>query len=199
MTLSSQLFVASPPRRDTHALLEDWPRRSSTVETDPDPDPVDEETDARPKSSSTHRVSFSKTSTLRIYEKDSSVYTKAYSKADQDIFRVDSMLEALRVRELIARSPPTSTKDSVKYLFEKNAIAAENLVGIEHMVLGKHGLASMERKRHSKTVLQKQHELLQQQVQSLEDPAESLACVARRSSFWSTRHAQARAALAAQE
>ena len=185
-------MTISPPTssRYTHALIVDWPRRSSssTIEADEVGDQVDEQSEP------TTRVSFSEMSTLCIYERNCAK-PKAYSKADRDIFSADACREALRVRELIAGCPSQSTQESVTFLFKKNVLAVEDFVGIENLILGQSGLVQKIRKLHAKTVILKQYELWAA-PQHMEDPAESLAEVARKNSLKSLLPARARAAFA---
>ena len=143
------------------------------------------------------RVSFSATSTLRIYATNGPT-PRGYSQADQDLFGVEALLEALRVKKLIERSPQESTKESLRFLFKNRLVAIEDIVGIESAILGQRGhTPKARRKLHAKTVLQKQHEQRWDQDQQLEDAEESLARVARESSLKSVLHARAKAALAA--
>ena len=206
MTLSPQLASASLAScqrygHDTHDLLVDWPRSSSSsVDIEEAEQTVEAiKMNAMPKTeSSPHpRVSFSETSTLCVYERDET-YTnaKAYSPADYDLLKYETLLDARRVKELIARAPPDSTKDSVKFLVENGAIDIADLVGIEHYVLGNCGFVVKTRKLHAKKVLLQQHEQRRHQP---EDPVdvESLAKVAKESSHKSTYHARIRAAVVA--
>ena len=189
------MMTISPPTssRYTHALIVDWPRRSSssTIEADQVGDQVDAQSEP------TTRVSFSEMSTLCIYERNCAK-PKAYSDADRDIFSADACREALRVRELIAGCPPQSTQESVTFLFKKNVLAVEDFVGIENLILGQSGLVQKIRKLHAKTVILKQYELWTA-PQHMEDPAESLAEVARNNSLKSLLHARARAVFAVQK
>mmetsp|Transcript_31932 Transcript_31932/g.41269 ORF Transcript_31932/g.41269 Transcript_31932/m.41269 type:complete len:198 (+) Transcript_31932:184-777(+) len=196
MTVSSQL--ASPHDHDhDHDLLEDWPRSSSSSIEEAEQVEVDEvniDTNTMPAEPEPNtRVSFSETSMLRFYERDEA-YTKACSKVDYDLFKCSVLLDARRVKKLISRAPPESTKDSVKFLFENNIIDIADIVGIEHYVLGKGGFLLKARKLHAKKVLQQQHE---QQNHQPDDPTESLAKVAKDSSHQSTHHARIRAAVVA--
>ena len=185
------MTISSPAsNRITNALIVEWPRRSS-IEADQVADQIDAQSEP------TIRVSFSEMSTLCIYERNC-VKPKAYSKADRDIFNADACREALRVRELIAGSPPQSTKESVKFLFKNNVLAVEDFVGIENLILGQSGLVSKVRKLHAKTVLLKQYELWAA-PQHLGDPEESMAEVSRNSSLKSSLHARNRAAFAVQK
>ncbi len=89
------------------------------------------------------RVSFSETSTLSVYKRDEA-YSKerSYSSAEYELLKLETLLDARRVKELISRAPPVSTKDSVKFLIERGCfIEIAGLVGIEHCVLGNGGFA----------------------------------------------------------
>lgn len=164
----------------------DWPRRPATA-TEPEGDDMvlhmHSKPELRPK------VSFSKVSTLFVYETNGE--TKSYSKRDQDFFGVEALREALRVKELIAQSPPESTKESLRFLLKNRSLAIEEMVGIENAILGQ-GTHTI-KKLHAKTVLQKQRE----QRQNPEDAAENVARVARESSLKSLLRARACAVFAA--
>eukprot|EP00986_Skeletonema_menzelii_P012308 scaffold6729_cov135-Skeletonema_menzelii.AAC.9 len=121
-------------------------------------------------------------------------HAKAYSPADYGLLKFETLLDARRVKELIARAPPDSTKDSVKFLIENGTIDIADFVGIEHYVLGNGGFVVKTRKLHAKKVLLQQHE---QQRHQPEDPVERLAKVAEESSHKSTYHARVRAAVVA--
>ncbi len=200
MTILSQL-VSPTSHHDTHDLLEDWSSNSSSsIEgAEIEPQRVDEFDDAMPKLKTelNPRVSFSETSLLRVYKRDEA-YTKAkaYSEVDYDLFRFSMLLDARRVKELITRAPPESKKDSVKFLIENKVIDVADLVGIEHFVLGNGGFVVKARKLHTKKVLLLQQQLEQRQHLS-EDPAESLAKVAKDSSLKSIYHARIRSAVVA--
>ncbi len=197
MTISSQSQLTSPTsRRNTHDLLEDWPSDSSSSleEAELEPEQVDKfSMDAMPKPESNPRVSFSETSSLLVY-KDDEACKKAYSKVDYELFRFSTLLDARRVKKLISTAPPASTKDSVKFLLENKVIDIADLVGVEHFVLGNGGFVIKARKMHTKKVLQQQLKLRQRRP---EDPAESLAKVAKDSSLESIRHARIRSAVVA--
>ena len=170
----------------------DWPRRPATA-TEPEGDDMvlymHSKPELRPK------VSFSKVSTLFVYETNGE--TKSYSKRDQDFFGVEALREALQVKELIAQSPPESTKESLRFLLKNRSLAIEEMVGIENEILGQ-GTHTI-KKLHAKTVLQKQREQREQreQRQNPEDAAENVARVARESSLKSLLRARACAVFAA--
>ena len=141
------------------------------------------------------RVSFSETSTLSVYKRDEAYSKeKSYSSAEYELLKLETLLDARRVKELISRAPPVSTKDSVKFLIERGFIEIADLVGIEHCVLGNGGFARKTRKLHAKKVLQQQQKQRRHQSGHL---SESLAKVATDSSLKSTHHARMRAAVVA--
>lgn len=162
----------------------DWPRRPATA-TEPE---GDDWLHMHAKSELKPKVSFSKVSTLFVYETGET--PKSYSKRDQDFFGVEALREALRVKELIAQSPPESTKESLRFLLKNRSLAIEEMVGIENAILGQ-GTHTI-KKLHAKTVLQKQRE----QRQNPEDAAENMASVARESSLKSLLRARACAVFA---
>lgn len=165
----------------------DWPRRPATA-TEPEGDDwlhMDANSELKPQV----QVSFSKVSTLFVYETKGET-PKSYSKRDQDFFGVEALREALRVKELIAQSPPESTKESLRFLLKNRSLAIEEMVGIENAILGQ-GTHTI-KKLHAKTVLQKQRE----QRQNPEDAAENMASVARESSLKSLLRARACAVFA---
>lgn len=142
------------------------------------------------------RVSFSKVSTLFVYETKEET-PKSYSKRDQAFFGVEALREVLRVKELIAQSPPESTKESLRFLLKNRSLAIEEMVGIENAILGQ-GTHTIIKKHHAKTVLQEQRKQWEQR-QNPEDAAENMASVARQSSLKSLLRARACAVFAAQK
>ena len=180
-------------RRDT--LLEHWPRRESSVisfDSDED-DEVASGSDKR-----LHRklrtVQFSESSQLYVYERESMYLLKslAYTKEDRNDFGKDALLEGFRIKNLIAAAPHDSVTDSIKYLRHQGVISKEELIGIDHFVLGSN--VKRTRERHSAAVLRRQEE---QQGQQLDDPALKLGEFARSSSLRSSKRARIRAAMAA--
>jgi len=170
------MMVNTSSQLSAQAMV-DWPRRPVTASEPAKPE-------LRPK------VSFSKVSTLFVYETKGET-PKSYSKRDQDFFGVEALREALRVKELIAQSPPESTKESLRFLLKNRSLAIEEMVGIENAILGQGTHTT--KKLHAKTVLQKQRE----QQQNPEDAAENVARVARESSLKSLLRARACAVFAA--
>jgi len=166
----------------------DWPRRPATA-TEPEGEDMVLHMHAKPELRP--KVSFSKVSTLFVYETQRGETPKSYSKRDQDFFGVEALREALRVKELIAQSPPESTKESLRFLLKNRSLAIEEMVGIENAILGQGTHTT--KKLHAKTVLQKQWE----QQQNPENAAENMARVARESSLKSLLRARACAVFAA--
>ena len=165
-------------------LLEEWPRRASSLEA------------AQPS------VNISETSSLYVYH-DDDLYckNKAYSSQDRHIFEAQAMIEANRIKNLIYTSPPASVKESVKYVLQNNIVTRDEIVGIEHLILGgRRTSVSVERRDHMMAVLWKQEELrqLQQhpQPQVEEDSLIALSKFAEQSSLKSTHSAIVRATLA---
>eukprot|EP00984_Skeletonema_dohrnii_P021347 scaffold10642_cov155-Skeletonema_dohrnii-CCMP3373.AAC.14 len=174
-----------PPAARNKSLLEDWPRRASSKETDQDQAVVSE---------SQSGVSFSEFSTLRVYDDLNYLYArkKAYSKKDREIFGAQAMMETKRIKHLIINSPPASVGESIKYVLKNGIITRDELVGIDHLVLGKPTDVLQVRRDHMAAVLRKQNE---QQPQGEEDSWIGLGKFAEQSSLKSTHHAIARAAL----
>ena len=181
-------------RPRSEGLLEDWPRRASSLEADAD----DQDHDALSNSASQHSVNISETSTLFVYYMDD-LYrkNKAYSRQDREIFGAQAMIEANRIKNLIYSSPPTSVKESVKYVLQNNIVSRDEIVGIDHMILGRRTAVVQVRRNHMMAVLRKQQELrrLQQHTQLEEDSLIALCKFAEQSSLKSTHSAIARATL----
>jgi hypothetical protein len=178
-------------RRDT--LLEHWPERKSSVTiTSFD----SRETDEAAAASSCHCVDFSESSQLHMYEREpmSLLRSLAYTKKDRDEFGKDAFLEGNRIKNLIAAAPPESTAESIKYLLRHDVISREELIGIEHFILGKPTRVVKIRKLHAAAVLWKQ---LEQRHEKHENPALNLSKFAEKSSLRSTERARIRAAMAA--
>ena len=184
-----------PPVQDG-LLLEEWPNRSSSMEADHG----DTQDDQDSKSVNSRGVNFSEHSKLHLYERDDE-YLKnlAYTKDDRDEFGAQATLEASRIKDLITTAPPYSVKDSIKYLLQNGIITKDELVGIDHLVLGKHVKIVQKRREHSAAVLRKQYEQKQEQQLKHENEADHWTIVlgrfAEQSSLKSTRSAIARATL----
>ena len=137
---------------------------------------------------------------LHLYERDDE-YLKnlAYTEDDRDEFGAQAMLEASRIKDRISTAPPDSVKDSIKYLLQNGIITRDELVGIDHLILGKRKKIIQKRREHSAAVLWKQYEQKQEQQFKQESEADHSAIVlgrfAEQSSLKSTRSAIARATL----
>ncbi len=184
-----------PPAQD-RLLLEDWPNRSSPS-TEADHGEANDNQDSKPLNS---RVNFLEHSMLHLYERDDE-YLKnlAYTKDDRDEFSAQATLEASRIKDLITTAPPDSVKDSIKYLFQNGIITRDELVGIDHLILGKGKKIVQKRREHSAAVLWKQYQQKQEQQFKQESEADQSTIVlgrfAEQSSLKSTRSAIARATL----
>jgi hypothetical protein len=184
-----------PPVQNGLVLLEYWQNQSSSMEADHG-DTQDDQ-DSKP---SIKRVNFSEHSKLYPYERDDE-YLKnlAYTKDDRDKFGAQATLEANRIKDLITTAPPDSAKDSIKYLLQNGTITRDELVGIDHLILGKRVKIIQRRREHSAAVLWKQYEQKQEQQLNHENEADHSTIVlgrfAEQSSLKSTRSAIARATL----
>ena len=155
-----------------------------------------------------HHVTFATMSQVHLYKKDE-LYSRnvAFSKEDCDEFSARALYDADRIRRLIITVPPPSASfaGSIKYLLRNNIITAEELVGVENMILYGPSRVFKVRRKHCKAVLkrQKEHRLKvqqkqqQQQQQSTlqDDPSVALGKFARKNSDESRRRARARAAV----
>lgn len=143
-------------------LVEDWSRRMSCCS-------VDAQDWQHLYKSLQPRVTFSESSSMHVYHADPLyVRSKSYSKEERKHFSVEALSEAVRIKKLVLSTPGSSTKDSFKFLLKNNVIALEEIVGIEHLVLGKSASKLLkERQDHSKAVVQEQHRMgLMQECQS---------------------------------
>ena len=171
-------------------LLEEWPRRASSDEQDA----VSNSSAAQPSV-----VHISESSMLYVYH-DDDLYSKnkAYSRQDRQIFGAQAMIDANRIKNLIYTSPPASVIESVKYVLKNNIVTRDEIVGIEHLILGtRRTSVQMVRREHMMAVLRKQEELrrLQQHSQPEEDSLIALSKFAEQSSLKSTHSAIVRATL----
>ena len=149
-----------PPVQDG-LLLEDWPNNRSSSSMEADHGDTQDDQDSKPLNK---RVNFSEHSKLHLYERDDE-YLKnlAYTKDDRDEFGAQATLEANRIKDLIITAPPDSAKDSIKYLLQNGIITRDELVGIDHLILGKQMKIFRKRREHSAAVLWKQYEQKQEQ------------------------------------
>ena len=180
-----------------HTLLEHWPRRNSSM-TDANDDAAAACSSSYSSSNKKrHYVRFSESSQLHRYERESVYLLRSlvYTKEDRKEFGKESLLEGLRIRELIRAAPPDSVADSIKYLLRHYIISREEFVGIEHFILGKPSRVVQTRRKHVAAVLWKQHELQHEKLE--EDVALGLGRFSQSSSFRSSQRARVRAAMAA--
>ena len=204
-------------------LLEDWPKRESTASICSFDSAEDEDnvTSASISSKGQRRplrdvhVEFSATSQLYVYERESKSLLRSlsYTKKDYDEFGKEAMLEGLQIKNTIATAPHDSNAESIKHLLEHDIVSKEDLVGLEHVVLGKPSTVLKMRKFHASAVLLKQQELMRRKLhaadvllkqqelqhQQVEDVASALGEFAQSSSLslGSTQCAQIRAEFAA--
>jgi hypothetical protein len=186
-------------RRDT--LLVHWPKRNSSMTVssfDLDEEADDDAAAAAAPSANSRGVDFSESSQLIQYERESMSLLRslAYTKEDRKRFGKDTLLEGIRIKKLIAAAPPESTGESIKYLLRHDIIDSDELIGLEHFVLGKPSKVPQTRKQHAAAVMWKQHELKKQDKLE-EDPVLGLGKFAQSSSLRSTQKARIRAAMAA--
>ncbi len=151
-----------------------------------------------------HRVSFSETSTVHVFENerdDRYQSNVAYSPEDLELLAAEARQEAYRINELIITAPQNSRIDSIKYLLKNKIVNKVDFIGLEHLALDKSSSRGQIRKSHSDAVLMKQDELWrrrqQQQQPHLQDLAIALALgkFAKRNSLESRNLARARATL----
>ncbi len=145
-------------------------------------------------------VSFSEFSQLYHYDLgDHYRNIKSYSKRDCKVFGAQAMKEAVRIRKLIYRSPPSSVKESINYVLQNNIVSSDELVGLDHLILRRPSDICQARRDHMMTVLWKQEEQrrrsLHLQPQVEEDSLIDLSKCAEQSSLKSTQSAIARATL----
>jgi hypothetical protein len=188
--------VEQAVRRDT--LLEHyWPKRESSVLSfDSD---EDEDVASNSSNKSLRRtVHFSDTSTLHVYERESKYLLRSlsYTHEDRQEFGINAMLEGFRIKKLIAAAPHDSNTESIKYLLRQGIIRKDEVIGIEHFILGEPSNVIKMRERHAAAVLWKQHEQQQQEYHP-EDPALKLGEFSRSSSRRSLQRGRMRAAMAA--
>ncbi|KAL3798853.1 hypothetical protein HJC23_004641 [Cyclotella cryptica] len=167
------------------ALLEEWPRHNSLTEHNEITAP------SNPKK----QVTFSAYSSARFYKCDSTYRSNmSYTSADCKMFRAAVAQEGLRIQRLVSSCPPTKTGNVIHHLVELNALAMEELIGIEHLVSKDAPIRLLhERRAHSSIVLKAQKE-----TQRREDLCvDVVARVAVASSSRNIRKARLRAALAA--
>ena len=185
---------ATRPRRE--GLLEDEdPCEGLHPSTE-----ADQDQKAAPNSAPRAAVNFSEFSSLYHYDSDD-LYskTKSYSKKDCQIFSAQVMVEAHRIKRLIYNSPPSSAKESIKYVLRNNIVTSDEVVGIDHLIIGRRSSVLQVRRDHMTAVLWKQQEQRRrrqhQQPQIEENSLIELGKFAEHSSLKSTHSAIARATL----
>jgi hypothetical protein len=186
-------------------LVEDWPRRRSCSSSNgsnesalKEPHPQRRKSSFLNTSSKTlktpKRVSFTQYSRVREYEV-SRTHRKSYTHEDEQAFRNEALMDALRIRDAIASHPDVTATNPVKRLIELNLLATEEMVGIEDKIVDLTGMKkALEYKAHATFLLDHQDELRRNNDEGY---AEKLAHAAAASSSASARKARARAALAA--
>jgi len=174
-------------------LLKDWPRRTSCCSVNTQ-DWQNLYKQLKPK------VKFSERSIMHVYLPDPLyLKNKSYSKSDRKDFSTETLLEAIRIKRLVKATPGTSTKDSFKSLLKNNIISLEEIVGIEHLVLGKSARKlAKERQDHSRAVLMEQRRQHQVETMMQEgDCTRKLGEFSASRTVGSSRRARIRAAMAA--
>lgn len=190
-------------------LLQDWPRRrmSSSECSVNTQDWHSLYKQLKP------RVTFSERSSMHVYHPDPHyAHSKSYSRQERKSFGSEALSEAIRIKKLVVYSTPSdgqhhaSTKDSFKYLLKNNIISLEEIVGIEHLVLGNSVSKLLrERKEHARAVLMEQHRMAEkirqqeqeQSMKKLNDPYAKLGEFSASRSVKSVKRARIRAAMAA--
>ena len=196
---ADRLFCAAEKavRRDT--LLEHWPKRKSSIASfDSEEEEEEDVISMRNKRCQPIRLSFhfSESSQLYVYERETMCLLRSlsYIKEDYEKFTKDALLEGLRIKSLIATAPQDSDAGSIKYLLRNGIISKDEVIGIEHFILGKPSRVRKIRKQHVAAVLTRQQE---QQYLRIEDPALSLGEFAQSSSHRSMQSAEIHTAMAA--
>lgn len=151
------------------------------------------------------RVTFSEQSSMHIYRADPHyVRTKSYTKEERRNFSSQTLQQAIRIKRLVLSTPGcTSTKDSFKYLLKNKVIGLEEIVGLEHLVLGKSASKLMkERREHVNAVVreqgkQKYLEYTSNKMKDVDHQMVKLGEFSESRSVKSVKRAKIRAAMAA--
>lgn len=180
--LAADMTELESPNRVT--LLENWPKHMSSSSSG--------------KSHKRSRVRFCESSRLHIYQRApiSMLRSLSYTKTDINEFRQHTVVEAMRIKALVADAPHDSASESIKYLLRNHMIERHDLIGIDHFVLGAPFRVRKIRKHHAAAVLRKQQELRQDR-QTVQDMSLTLGKFAQSSSLKSYKNAQVRAAMTA--
>jgi hypothetical protein len=174
----------------TTELLEDWPRRITR-------DCWDVDAKARCNTLSHHHypprvVTFSKLSSVQIYHRNPmDMRELSYTKDERKQFCTEAVAECLRIRQLLHSTPGGFNKDSFKCLIKNNVISLEDIVGIDHMVLGKSASLIKERQELIRSVVSAQYDIAMKGGDSTEKLAEFCASQSSRA----VKRARVRAAL----
>lgn len=173
----------------TTELLEDWPRRITRDCWD---------VDAKPRCNTlSHHcrprvVTFSKLSSVQIYHHNPiDVRELSYTKDERKQFCTEAVKECLRIRQLLHSTPGGFNKDSFKCLIKNNVVSLEDIVGIDHMVLGKSASLIKERQDLIRSVVSAQYDIAMKDGDSTEKLAEFCASQSSRA----VKRARVRAAL----
>jgi len=160
------------------ALLEEWPRRESSIDLD----------DMTICSSRSYKeVSFATYSSLHVFPTHEVERRKSYTSSEIKEFRTHVSQDALRVKELIATCP-YERGHAVRHLICINALSPEELIGIDHLVCDDFAAQKIAHERfvHMTMVVKKQRDL----------QAEELADFAMKRTLKSSKKALIRARLA---
>lgn len=175
-------------------LLEDWPRSATRC-------PANTQDWQSLYKKLKPRVTFSERSSMYVYRPDPSyVLNKSYTKEERRGFSTEALTEAIRIKKLVLSTPGASTKDSFKFLLKNDVITLEEIVGIEHLVLGKSASKLLkERQDHAKAVLMKQCQQRMEEGKSKlqDDSMTKLGEFSASRSMKSVKRARIRAAMAA--
>jgi hypothetical protein len=171
-------------------LLEDWPRRNCTVESEDAS--IDSEDTIRHHMSSRKTVTIAEISAVRSYP---TAQQEFYTSKDRKAFQIQAVREAVRIRDMMNRCPEGyKGGKATLYLIERNLIASEDMLGIENLMLGTDRARKTfeERRMHTAFVLKKQRELVEKTGLN----ADKLAEVASLRSSKNVERAKLRAVLA---
>lgn len=197
-------------------ILEDWPNRRGLAA----PNAFDWESLSNRLDDSTfqppptpphrRRVVFSERSSMQMYYPDPCYRRdKAYSKAEQQSFSSEALQDAIRIKTMVMSSNKATSnpRASFKHLIKNKCISLEEIIGIEHLVLGKSAAKLVEeRQAHARAVLFEQHRMLRKQSSKMPLPAHNalsskiekkLGEVSAQRSRKSAKRARIRAAMAA--
>jgi len=186
------MSMSAPPSSSsslstTNELLEDWPHRLSgdcwVVDAN------DQGGVPRRHRQPRRVVTFSKISSVQIYPHNPmDMRELTYTKEERKQCCSDAVAECLRIRKLLHSTPGGFNKDSFKCLIKNNIVALEDIVGIDHMVLGKSASLIKERQELVRSVVSAQFDIAMSDV-------EKLAAFCASKSSRAVKRARVRAAL----